>query len=644
MARSDGRTTAGFRCRPREPTSKRDAWTDDEVKLVEDPLTQLRTERNTLIRVVDDVARVWSSFAGTARLGVSEADETEGLIAEELAVVRDALARQRLNVGLFGLIKRGKSTLLNALIGADVSATAVTPETAVPVYVEHGPEPSATVHFAEGRVEETDLDGAHRFTSQKTNRNNRLGVTHVRVRVPAPLLAAGTRLIDTPGLDDAEVDNIFTERTIQELDSVDVGLVVVLSTLSIGATETGFLREVVARASDKVILVVNMYPQHYYDDDARADIVDYVTKRVEEHVPGGLQVLPVCALDAWEATRAGFAERWQRSGAAELLQTLEAELCDGAGREVLAAAAVRLGHAIDLAEREVRTRRDLLADPAALDAYRDGMRRKIALFAGELQSEVEARLGQVEPLRAHHRSVLLSIFYGAKQRVRDVQSTEELEEVLKRFRREAEVAGNHASQQFFSAMGSVLDELKADIGERSEAVMAGLAADLDQHTAAGTMFEHLDQDGVGTAVGGAAFGALLAGGVGFAVVGAALGPLGLVGGALVGWRLGDVLGSGRELQRARELAMERLDALADELGEVFDRKVDVFVEAVREATSRRPRGLRADLERQLAAIEEFDRNPELLAEHRADYERLLVQLTDARERMRAIAPTPVRSA
>jgi hypothetical protein len=607
------------------------------------------SERDALLSLVSDVEEAWNGFSGSAVAetvpgGFDEVEETTGvedtagLIAQELSAVRETVGGKRLDIGVFGLIKRGKSTLLNALLGRAVSATAVTPETAVPVYVEHGSPPSATVHFVDGRVEEMGVDEARQYTSQESNRNNELGVTYVRVQAPSEFLANGVRMIDTPGLDDAEADEIYTERTIQELDSVDVGIVVLLSPPTIGATEVEFLREVVNRRLDKLLIVVNMYPQHFYSVDSRRDILRYIRERLAETTDQDLPLFPVCALDAWEARRIGFEKRWEDSGVADLLIELESGLTTGAGASAVATAASRLERAIELAQREVRVRRDLLADPEKLTAYAHNARHRIEEFRHDLEAEVETRLARVEPLRIQHRSLLLSIFFSAKERIRQTKDLDELEQQLRRFRREAEVAGNRATQQFREQMGGLLEGLTADLDERSEAVLASLHEDLAESSTTTSLFDGLEQDPrINPEIGGAAFGGLIAGGAGIAALGLALGPLGLVGGALVGWRLGGVVRSHRELNEAREVALERLDQIADEFAGEFDRQADLYVASVHEAIRRRPAGLSTDLEAQLETVAHLADDPQLVEDRRQESERVLKELHELQHRAQSLA-------
>jgi hypothetical protein len=597
-------------------------------------LEPFAAERQELLSLVEITDGVWRTFEAEAYLDPGATAEEEGLVAQELNTIREALAAHRFDVGLFGLIKRGKSTLLNALLGTAVSATSITPETAVPVTVEHGVETAARVHFVDGRVEDMQVKEARQFTSQKTNRTNELGVTYVGVRLASPLLGAGVRLIDTPGMDDAEADEVYTQRILQELDSVDAGILVVLSPPTIGGREMDFLKEVIARNLQKVLLVVNMYPQHYYDEESKQEVLDYVSARVAEATGASIRIYPICAIDAWEARQIGFEDGWQRSGGGALLDDLEADLVSGAGRETIRSAAIRLDSAVDLAEGEVQLRREMVSDPERLKVMRDEMRAAIEAFGEDLEAQLEQRLERLEPLRIQLRSLLLSIFFGAKHDVSGTKTIEQLQTVLQRFRREAEVAANSAVQQFRGSMAEVLQRLEADLGERSGPVMAGLTADLETETIGVSLFEDLQTHGAAApAVGGAAVGGVLAGGGALVALGAALGPLGLVGGALVGWRLAEAVTTGREAARARETVLERLDGVAEEFAAEFDRQVDGFVEAVREAVRRRPAGLKVDLETQLAAMERLTFSPQLLAEHLAGYDRMSASLGEVRERL-----------
>jgi ribosome biogenesis GTPase A len=68
--------------------------------------------------------------------------------AQQELLVRLSRLRTRLDEGLLrvavlGQFKRGKSTLLNALLGVPLLPTGVTPVTAIPTFIKAGPKTTA---------------------------------------------------------------------------------------------------------------------------------------------------------------------------------------------------------------------------------------------------------------------------------------------------------------------------------------------------------------------------------------------------------------------------------------------------------------------------------------------------------------------
>ncbi|MGH7690603.1 MAG: dynamin family protein, partial [Gemmatimonadaceae bacterium] len=68
------------------------------------------------------------------------------------------LEEGRFHVACIGQFKRGKSTLLDALVGRAVLPTDVVPVTAVPTVVRHGPQWCARVRLADGEWHDVSLD------------------------------------------------------------------------------------------------------------------------------------------------------------------------------------------------------------------------------------------------------------------------------------------------------------------------------------------------------------------------------------------------------------------------------------------------------------------------------------------------------
>ncbi|MDX1660024.1 MAG: dynamin family protein [Nitriliruptorales bacterium] len=613
-------------------------------------------ERSSLLTALDHFETVWARFQERRALDLEDSGLSDSLIAGELALVRSELETTQFTVGLFGLIKRGKSTLLNALIGREVSAMHVTPETAVPVYVSYAQEPEAQVHFADGNTKYLAVEEVPNFTSQKHNANNHLGVTYVEQRVPVGFLRHGTRLIDTPGLDDAEADDVYTERTMQELDVVDAGIVVFLSPPTVGATEMGFLGDVVSRDLKKTFLVCNMYPQHFHDPDTRREVLNYVGGRIVEASrragkDGAVRVYPVCALEAWEARLEDDIDKWKRSGADRLLRDLELYLSGSAGRQVLLDSAERVEKAAEMAKAEVRVRQALLDDHAELETYRARVDDEVRELERQFDQAVEAALSDLSPLKMRIRSLLLSPFKQARERLEGLDSMQEVEDFATKFRREMEVSGELASRQFSDGFARLVRKVQEHLEDRLNAVMSDLSPNVpDLRLSTGGLLITQDQirslqkahdRSKQSGRAGAVAGGVAGGGAAVAAAGATLlGPLGLLAGALVGWKVTSLVAGQRNLDRAKETVLERLDEVSQRLVSDFDAQVARAVETLRNAVQRRRRAFASDLYQQFDLVQRISEEPELLESYQRDAERFLTAFDACAARARRAVSEP----
>ena len=94
---------------------------------------------------------------------------------EQLAALLDRLDAARLRVLVAGEAKRGKSTLINALLGRDVLPSGVTPLTAVATTVRYGNDPRAEVLFLDGHEEKHPLTALAAFVAEPGNPRNGAG-------------------------------------------------------------------------------------------------------------------------------------------------------------------------------------------------------------------------------------------------------------------------------------------------------------------------------------------------------------------------------------------------------------------------------------------------------------------------------------
>src|ERR1700739_2342006 len=129
-------------------------------------------------------------------------------VAEQARELSARVSEGRFYVACVGQFKRGKSTLINALIGEPVLPTGYIPVTAVPTVIRVGARLHARYRTRDGSWNEIPASELKQFVAEECNPENIKRVQGAEVFVPSPLLASGMCMVDTPGL-----GSVFTGNT-----------------------------------------------------------------------------------------------------------------------------------------------------------------------------------------------------------------------------------------------------------------------------------------------------------------------------------------------------------------------------------------------------------------------------------------------
>jgi GTPase SAR1 family protein len=228
-----------------------------------------------------------------------------------VAGVKRDLKVTEYTVAVVGPQRVGKSTLVNALLGENISPVADFPTTAVPLLFTPGDKPSATILFEDGTRQPAvpTAGGLRAYAAQQENDGNEKLIQAIHIQLPNSTLARGMALVDLPGLLDASptVQNV----TRNALDRADAVLYVLDASLdrkfAINAPIQSDLRQL-SRAKERVLLVLNQADA--LPSEREAPMLAYVEKELQRSgVWGALAMAPllVSGRDAWECRQGGTA-------------------------------------------------------------------------------------------------------------------------------------------------------------------------------------------------------------------------------------------------------------------------------------------------------------------------------------------------
>ncbi|HWP37183.1 MAG TPA: dynamin family protein [Gemmatimonadales bacterium] len=173
-------------------------------------------------------------------------------IADDAEQLADRTAAGRFYVACVGQFKRGKSTLINALLDTDALPVGVPPVTSVPTVVRWG-ERAARV-FQSGRWRPIDPGDIREYVTQEHNPDNTRRVTGIELCLPHPLLEDGLCLVDTPGL--GSVFDANAAATREFLPHIDAAIVVLGADPPISGDELRFTVEL-AQQVDILLFVLS---------------------------------------------------------------------------------------------------------------------------------------------------------------------------------------------------------------------------------------------------------------------------------------------------------------------------------------------------------------------------------------------------
>ncbi len=218
------------------------------------------------------------------------------------------IEQNRFHLVVVGQFKRGKTSVLNALLGDEVLPVSVLPLTSVVTLLRYGERPSAVAHLASGGETTLRVDDLAEYVTESGNPRNIKGVNYVEVYYPSAYLRYGVTLIDTPGIASVHVHN--TQVAYDFLPRIDAAIFVTSPEPPLTSAEIEFLADLREQVG-RIFVVMNKA------DLPEAVHLEQVLAFTRESLPAGLSPSPiftVSAQRALEAKRTGNAALLEASG------------------------------------------------------------------------------------------------------------------------------------------------------------------------------------------------------------------------------------------------------------------------------------------------------------------------------------------
>jgi len=263
---------------------------------------EYRQTRDKSVAIINAIAEQLRTVGGEAK-------------ATSLESLAQTLDKDDFRIIFCGEFKRGKSTLINALLGQKSLPMKVAPCTGVITEVKYAEEPLIIVHPLEGSPFQGHIDDLQEYISIQGN--DAPPVSRVELFFPLDLCQKGITLIDSPGLNE---DWRRTQISLTELNKADAVVMVLSCEMALSRSEMDFIEARLLSQTIGSFFVWNRYDAVWNDDQEIAALRERSQSRLEKHEG---QVYYLSAREALVSQIRADETRLLRSGLPSFVDSLE---------------------------------------------------------------------------------------------------------------------------------------------------------------------------------------------------------------------------------------------------------------------------------------------------------------------------------
>lgn len=281
-------------------------------------------------------------LAEILRAGIALADKDREAVREQARDVFARLAEDRFNLLVVGRFSRGKSSLMNAVLGMDRLPTGVLPVTSVITSVEYANPEALHIEYQDNRFGfEVPMQNLAAYTTEGGNPGNERGVQIARVGLTAEILRRGFFFVDSPGLGSAVTQNTrTTEAFLPEADA----LVMVSGFDGPLSEDEARVLQLLSGTQLRLFFVLNK--QDTVSPAERQDVCDYVHGRLGGVWGQEACVFSLSALDGLAAKLAGDDRALEASGLGAFERELTRFLIEERGNQFLRSTCERVARVL----------------------------------------------------------------------------------------------------------------------------------------------------------------------------------------------------------------------------------------------------------------------------------------------------------
>ena len=416
-----------------------------------------------------------------AKLGVDATTAYERLdLRERIVRAIERMDRPDTIICVTGEFKKGKSALVNGLIGEQLCPVDDDLATSAITILRYAEEPSITVRRhedGETLVEPLAPEQIADFVTERGNPENSRNVEFVELRLHNGFLARGITLVDTPG--SGTLASGYGAATLAFLQSADALIFVTDCSQEFIEPEIAYLREAAARCATLLIAMtkIDLYPEWRRIVALNAGHL--------ERAGIAAQIVPVSSTLRQLALEEHDRSLNEESGFPALLEALRVGILEQAGKraalEALSATRAAAEQMIVGYEAELAIINDPQSAAEELARLEDARERLNALRgAGSRWATVmnDGFAVLTSNVDYQFRSTMRGILRSTEDRIEEVDPAAEWDDITQRLQSDVAKAVEEAFNRIDDDVGALRDTIAAMLRDETTALWASASGSI----------------------------------------------------------------------------------------------------------------------------------------------------------------------
>lgn len=305
------------------------------------------------------------------------------------------LREDQFNLVILGHFNRGKSTLINSLLGVNLLPTSIIPLTSIITLIRYGKTLRIMVRFKEGTKKEITPEEIAGYVTELGNPHNEKNVERIEIFYPSPYLREGVVLVDTPGISSIYLDN--TMITQNYLPRADAAIFLIGADPPLTQVELDFLKQA-KEFIGKIFFLQNKIDQ--VEESERDQSLEFSKKAIQTHL--GLpevKIYPISAKLALEGKLRGPLEKVEASLLPHFEAALSQFLLQGKGKIFLQSSISQGLRVVEEAEMVFKLEKRAVETPVLDLEYKIGQFNHQSQVIQQEQEDMEILIrGEVKKL------------------------------------------------------------------------------------------------------------------------------------------------------------------------------------------------------------------------------------------------------